>query len=270
MKIAAIQLQSKASVQENIDNALGWVAKAASQGAQLVVLPENVAMHGLPLAAKQAIAEDFLQGPLQTAFAQAARDHHVWVVSGSLWLRSSHDTRLRSATLVWDSDGQCVGRYDKIHLFDVAVSDSETYQESAVIAPGDKTVVIKTPVGNVGLSICYDLRFPELYRMLRKKGADIVVVPSAFTYTTGKAHWEVLLRARAIENQMYMVAANQEGEALDGRKTFGHSMIVDPWGDILGVQPTGEGIVLAERDPTRQSTLRKNFPITIRIDDGFY
>lgn len=259
-KIAAIQMMSTHHVDQNLKSAAAFLGRAVSAGAQLIVLPEDFAFIGLNEGDKLTIKEDFGAGPVQAFLSEQAKSHQVWLIAGSVPLCTQDEHKCYSACLVFNDQGECVARYNKIHLFDVTVSDHQQYQETAVVKPGDDCVVLDTPLGRVGLSICYDLRFPELYRALLTKGAEIIVVPSAFTAVTGQAHWEVLLRARAIENLCYVVAANQSGIHKKGKETYGHSLIVDPWGVVLDCIVQGEGIVCADLDLLHLQTIRKHFP----------
>lgn len=273
-RLAAVQMVSTGEVQQNLEAAARLIARAAGEGASLVLLPENFAV--LDCGPLQEFAE--LEGdpgaPLQGFLAEQASRHGIWLVGGTLPLITRprrarneeperlNDGRVRPACLVYNPSGQCMTRYDKIHLFDVRVGDRQAeYSESRSFEPGDQVVTLDTPVGRLGLSICYDLRFGELYRRLAEAGADIITVPSAFTRTTGAAHWEVLLRARAIETQCYIVAANQGGVHNEKRETFGHSMIVDPWGVVLDCLPGGEGVVCASPDPALLTRVRADMPI---------
>lgn len=260
-KIAAIQLTSSSDLNENLDKISNWVKKAAEEAASLVVLPENMLMMGQTETDKLNIAEAFGEGSIQAWLSNLAIQHKIWLVAGTLPLKSPDKNRVTASSLVYNSEGHCVARYDKLHLFDVCVDSDERYEESKTIFPGKEIVCLSSPVGKLGLSVCYDLRFPELYRALFKKGAEIMTVPSAFTEKTGKAHWEVLLRARAIENFSYVIAANQVGQHSNGRKTYGHSMIVDPFGKILAERPDGEGVITAEIDLNYLHRLRENFPV---------
>ena len=260
-KIAAVQMNSTDSVATNLELADGLIGTAAQQDCKVVLLPENFAFMGARNAAKIAVAEPAGAGPIQEFLADAARRHGLWIVAGSVNLQSEEAGRVYGSSLVFDERGRLAARYDKIHLFDVSLPDKqESYRESAVLKPGNGPVTVDTPVGRIGLSICYDLRFPELYRHLVAEGAVILTVPAAFTRTTGKAHWEPLLRARAIENLAYVVAAGQHGTHADKRQTFGHSMIVDPWGEIIARQEEGDAIVVAEVDIERLVRTRENFP----------
>lgn len=258
--LAAIQMASSPKVSANLLEAGRLIATAAEQGAKLIVLPENFALMGLKETDKIEIAETEGQGPIQAFLSKTAKTEKVWLVGGTLPILGASG-KVRAACLVFNDLGEQVARYDKIHLFDVSVPGSnERYQESATLEPGHDPVVVDTPFGRLGLSVCYDVRFPELYRKMANQGMDFMVVPSAFTATTGSAHWEVLVRARAIENLCYVIAPNQGGFHKNGRETFGHSMIVDPWGAVLSSLAQGAGIVIAEFDPDRLKKVRAAFP----------
>ena len=256
---AVIQMISSANVETNLASLHAYFLRAQQAGAKLVVLPENFALMGKLETDKLAIAEVYGTGLIQKTIAHLAKEFKLWVIAGTIPLKGS-GKRVKSSCLVYDSEGICVARYDKIHLFDVSVSGKEVYQESSAIEPGDKLVVVDTPIGHVGLSVCYDLRFPELYRQLVQQGAELFAVPSAFTAITGAAHWEVLLRARAIENLCYVLAANQGGLHDNGRCTYGHSMIVEPWGSVSAVQTQETGVVTADIDLQNLRQLRQQFP----------
>lgn len=258
---AVIQMTSSADVQHNLHTAHALLHRAAQQGAQLAALPENFALMGLSDQDKLAVAETDGDGPLQSWLADTARELGLWIVAGTLPIRRTGEARVAAACLVVNARGERVARYDKIHLFDVEVDDAtRSYRESATVAPGQQIVLVETPIGRLGLAICYDVRFPELFRSLSQRGAEVLVLPSAFTTPTGRAHWQVLLRARAIENLCYLLAPAQTGLHANGRETYGHSMIVDPWGEILQQQEAGIGVVIAALDRDRQRTLRHSFP----------
>lgn len=261
--VAALQMCSTADVSANLGAAARLLAQAAEHGAQLAVLPENFAFMGAHEKDKLAHAEPAGEGPLQDFLAAQARDLRLWIVAGTLPLRASSD-KVFAASLVFDPQGQCRARYDKMHLFDVDVTREgklESYRESRSIQAGSaQAVTLETPLGRLGLSVCYDLRFPELYRAQLAAGAELLSVPSAFTEKTGAAHWELLLRARAVENQCYVIAPNQSGSHAGGRRTWGHSLIADPWGRVLACQPAGEGVALAKIDLERLRALRAQFP----------
>ncbi len=261
MQVAAIQMTSGPDVAANLAQARELLGQAAARGAKLAALPENFSFIGLKDGDKRAVAEAEGAGPVQEFLAATARALQLWIVGGTVPLKAGADGRVAAASLVYSSDGECVGRYDKIHLFDVDLPGrGERYRESAHVAPGSAPVVIDTPVGRLGLSVCYDVRFPELYRHLSAAGAQLLAVPSAFTSPTGRAHWETLLRARAIENLCYVVAPAQSGFHPGGRETYGDSMIVDYWGRILQRVPRGRGCAVAELDTAAQASVRESFP----------
>lgn len=257
-KVSAIQMVSGTSVQANLDKAAELIAQAAAQGARLVVLPEYFCFLGRRDPEKLAFMETPGQGPIQSFLSEAARKHGIWLLGGTLPLQSEDPDRIYNAMLVYDPQGTQVARYDKIHLFGFRKGE-EAYDESISIRPGaNGPQVVETRAGRVGLSVCYDLRFPELYRAMGD--VSLIVVPAAFTYTTGSAHWEILLRARAIENQCYVLAAAQGGKHENGRRTWGHSMLIDPWGEVLQCLPEGEGVVLGDIDPARMNDIRLSLP----------
>ena len=260
-KAAAIQMNSGADVEGNLALADELLGRASEAGVRLAVLPENFALMPERAREKTANAESPGEGPIQAFLAEAATRHGLWIVAGSNPLASPDTERTYGACPVVDDSGTCRAIYRKIHLFDVDLADSqESYRESRSMYPGDDPVVVESPFGNIGLTICYDLRFPELFRRLVDAGATILTVPSAFTVTTGRAHWHALLRARAIENLAYVIAPGQSGMHPDGRATYGHSLIVDPWGRILAEVEEGNGIAIAEIEPGRVATLRRDFP----------
>jgi len=259
-QVAAVQLTATDDVGANIEAAVAGIARAAEQGAQLVVLPENVAFLGASETAKLAVAEAPGDGWIQSRLAQAALDHGIWVVAGTVPLRSDEPDRVTATCLVFDDKGSVRARYDKLHMFDVDAGDGEPYKESHTLKPGQRPVVVDTPIGRVGLAICYDLRFPELFRCLLDAGARVLAVPAAFTVPTGAAHWEMLLRARAVENLCSVVAADQVGTHPSGRASFGDSMIIDPWGRVLARRVSGDGVVTAAMDAGEQADLRQRFP----------
>ncbi len=260
-KAAAIQMNSSAEVDSNLELAGTLLESAADAGAQLAVLPENFALMPRRSAAKTALAEAPGKGPIQDFLADAAARLGLWIVAGSIPLKSPEADRTYGACLAIDETGQRRDIYRKIHLFDVDLAGSgESYRESRSMYPGDDPVAVKSPFGIIGLTICYDLRFPELYRQLVDAGATIFTVPAAFTETTGRAHWHTLLKARAIENLAWVIAPGQTGTHADGRATYGHSLIVDPWGRIVAELADGNGIAVAEIDPGRTAQLRREFP----------
>jgi nitrilase len=259
--VAAVQMCSGDDPVANLATALARLREAAAAGARVALLPENFSLMARRDADRRALAEDDGDGPVQAGLSAAARELGLWVVAGSLQLRGAPGERVAQACLVYDDRGQRVARYDKIHLFDVDLPDKgESYRESKHMAPGTQLVTVATPAGRLGLSICYDLRFPEQYRALVAAGAEWLVVPAAFTVPTGEAHWQVLLRARAIENLSHVVAAAQWGAHPNGRSTYGHSLVVDHWGRVLAERPSGEGLVLANIDLAAQAEARRTFP----------
>jgi nitrilase len=263
-RIAALQTVSATSVERNLEAARRLIGEAAREGAQLVALPEYFCFMGRDDREKLAIAESAGDGPIQRALADAARTHGVWIVGGTLPLRiPGTDDAVLNASCVFAPDGRQAARYDKMHLFRYD-NGRERYDEGRVLRAGDAPVAVDAGGWRVGLSVCYDLRFPELYRALSfmpgQRPCDLIAVPSAFTYTTGRAHWELLLRARAIENQCYVIAPAQGGVHENGRRTWGHSMIVDPWGEVLGVRDEGEGVVVGEMSRERIEAVRTQLP----------
>ncbi|HEU5077235.1 MAG TPA: carbon-nitrogen hydrolase family protein, partial [Polyangiaceae bacterium] len=234
-KIAAIQMNSSASVEANLAAARELLERARAQGAQLAGLPENFAIMGRKESDKLAVSEPMGEGPIQSFLGKTARELGMWIIGGTIPIRAEDGSgKVAAACLVFDDQGRFVSRYDKIHLFDVDLPDrEERYRESATITAGSKPVVVPTPFGRIGLSVCYDVRFPELFRLLQAQGAEILCLPAAFTAATGRAHWETLIRARAIENLCYVIAPAQSGRHENGRDTWGESMVVDPWGQVL-------------------------------------
>ena len=263
MRAAAIQMNSGPDVQANLELADKLMSEAAADNCTLVVLPENFALMPELGTDKAKHAEEPGSGPIQAFLADAARRHRLWVVAGSMPLVSPEIAaqRVYGACPVYDPQGVARALYRKIHLFDVDLVDKqESYRESKSMFPGDELVTVDTPCGRIGLTICYDLRFPEMFRRLIDEGATVFTVPAAFTETTGRAHWHALLRARAIENLAYVIAPGQYGRHPDNRSTFGHSLICDPWGRILSERAEGNGIVTADIDPGLPAKLRSEFP----------
>jgi nitrilase len=257
--VAAIQMVSTPRVEENLERMAHWVAEAASKGAELVLLPEYFCLMGAEQD-KVRNREPFgltERSPIQRALSAVAARHGLWLVGGTVPLVANAPDRVRNTVLVFDPQGEIRERYDKIHLF-AFQKGSESYDEAKTIEPGSQPVVCETPAGRTGLSVCYDLRFPELYRAMLP--LDLILMPAAFTYTTGKAHWELLLRARAVENQCYLLASAQGGTHENGRRTWGHSMLVDPWGEVISVLPEGEGLVIGKVDQNRMAEIRLNLP----------
>ena len=261
-KCAAIQMASSPTISVNLQEAEKLIAEAVTAGAKLVALPENFALMGNHETDKLKAKEVDGSGPIQDFLATVAKKYGVWVVGGTIPMATDDSNKVRAACLIYNDQGERVGRYDKVHLFDVNVPGTqEVYRESDSIEPGTEPQVFDTPFGRLGVAVCYDLRFPEFFRKMSVQGVDILVVPSAFTAETGAAHWEVLLRARAVENLCYVIAPNQGGLHINGRKTFGHSMIIDPWGIVLDCYKTGSGYVMAEIDPERLEKVRGAFPV---------
>jgi predicted amidohydrolase len=278
MKAAAVQMTSTRDVAANLREAGRLVAEAASQGAQLVVLPENFSFLGATDADRVAAVEAFGDGPAQRFLAETAETHGVWLVGGTIPIRTAGAERASSRSLLVGPDGRVAAHYDKIHLFDVDIptardggsaanarSDlrpgrAERYSESATTLAGTRVVAAQTPFARIGMTVCYDIRFPALFHRLSVLGTDIVVVPAAFTVPTGEVHWLPLLQARAIESLVYVVAAGQWGEHAGGRKTYGHSMILGPWGQLLAELPAGPGVVCADLDMIALADLRQRFP----------
>lgn len=265
-KIAAIQMAAGTNVSANLIEVSRQILSAVQAGAKLIVLPENFSCMVLEDSDQISNAETDGAGPIQEFLAEQARKNKVWIIAGTipLHLQSKHPDygkKTYTSCLVYNDSGERVSRYDKVHLFDVYLdATKETYKESETIVAGNEAVVVDTPFGKVGLAICYDVRFPELFRQLIKLGVEIIVIPSAFTAITGKAHWEILLRARAVENLCYVVASAQGGYHVNGRQTYGHSMIVDPWGTILDVLPHGSGFAIADVDINILNNIRQSFP----------
>lgn len=264
MKVAALQMVSGTDVRANLDQALALLREAQRQGAELAALPEYFCGMGLRDTDKLAYREPFGQGPIQDFLARAARDLQLWIVGGTLPLQAADDQHVLNSSLLFSPQGECVARYDKIHLFHYD-NGRERYVEGAVVQAGTTPVVGDVVARDgqrwrLGLSVCYDLRFPELYRRLAEQGADLLLVPAAFTHTTGMAHWEVLLRARAIENQAYVLAPAQGGRHENGRQTWGQSLLSDPWGQLLVQRAEGAGVVLGELSRERLASVRRQLP----------
>ena len=257
VKIAGIQMASGPNVAANLSEAERLIEIAVDQGAKLVVLPEYFAIMGLKDTDKVKVAEKEGSGPIQQFLSGIAKKHEIWVVGGSIPLQSEAKDKIYNACMVYNDQGKLAARYNKIHLFGLNLGN-ENYHEEKTITPGNQVVTVDSPFGKIGLSICYDLRFPELYRAMGE--VDLILVPAAFTETTGKAHWETLIRARAIENLCYVLAPAQGGYHTSGRETHGNSMIVDPWGVVLDRLPRGSGVVMASINRDYQASLRKSLP----------
>ena len=260
-RVAAIQMVSAAEVSANLAAAERLIAQAAAQGARLAALPENFYLIGRHEGDKVKVRERDGQGPIQDFLAEAARRHGLWLLGGTVPLETADAGRILSASLLYDDAGRRVARYDKMHLFRFDGAGNERYDEARTLEPGAAAVAVASPFGRLALSVCYDVRFPELYRSLGE--FDLMFVPSAFTVPTGGAHWEILLRARAVENQAYVIAPAQGGLHESGRRTYGHTLIVDPWGEVLAELPEGEGVALAEIDSGRLREVRGSLPALV-------
>ena len=261
-KLAAIQMSSGPNIQANLDEAAKLIEQAAAQGAELIVLPENFSQMPMNDDERVSNAESAGEGRVQTFLSMQAEKNNCWIVGGTIPIKSAEAGKAYSSSLVFDNAGKQVARYDKIHMFDVLIEENnETYHESASTLAGDEVIVIDTPLGKLGLSVCYDLRFPELYRTMIDQGMEICAIPAAFTAFTGQSHWKPLIRARAIENQCYVIAAAQGGYHVNNRQTYGHSMIVNPWGNVLGSVGTGPGVVITEFDRNILETTRSKFQV---------
>ena len=261
IRVAAVQLVSSNDVNANLETAGDLLASAGGVNAQLVVLPEFFPIIADDESEKLRYQETFGSGPMQEFLASQARALGAWIVGGSIPLRTGDPGKVTNTSLLYSPQGVCIARYDKIHLFDVNVDGrNESYNESSTMLPGSRVVVAATEIGNIGMSICYDLRFPELYRSMLDQDVNIITAPSAFTETTGRKHWEFLVRSRAVENLCYIIAANQGGQHSQRRRTWGHSMIVDPWGEVLATMETGAGMIYADIEPGQQAALRSSFP----------
>ena len=259
--VAAIQMTSGHRVEDNLEAAAKLLREAKDAGAELACLPENFSFIGLKDADKLAVAEADGSGPVQQFLSETARALGLWILAGTTVIKGDSARRVSNTSLLLDAQGKRVARYDKIHLFDVAIPGrNEQYLESTHATPGRKVVVADTPVGRLGLSVCYDMRFPELYRELVARGAEWLAMPAAFTVPTGRAHWETLLRARAIENLCYVVAPAQWGTHSSGRETYGDTLVVDYWGQVLARLPSGIGVITAQFDLERQAETRARFP----------
>ena len=259
--VAAIQMTSSHVVADNLAAAAGLLREAKELGCEIACLPENFSFIGLRDADKVQVAEVDGEGPVQSFLSKTARDLKMWILGGTIVIRGDGDSRVTNSSLLIDAAGKRVARYDKIHLFDVTIPGrDEQYRESTHVAAGRDPVIADTPVGRLGLSVCYDMRFPELYRDLVAQGAEWLAMPAAFTVPTGRAHWETLLRARAIENLCYVVAPAQSGTHSSGRETYGDSLIVDYWGQVLSRLAKGTGVITADIDLAKEAETRARFP----------
>lgn len=264
-RVAAIQMTSHSDVEKNLKTAEKYISEAAQKGAKLIVLPEMFAVMGIDQLDKVKIRETLGQGRIQDFLSQQAAKYGVWLVGGTIPVAVKNSSeKVHAACLVYDDKGQRVAYYEKIHLFDVTLSGTrESYQESKTTVPGNKVVVLPTPFGKIGLAVCYDVRFPEMFRTMHDQDVECIILPAAFTYTTGSAHWDILVRARAIENQVYIIAAAQTGQHDNGRKTYGHSMIVDPWGMVKANLSEEQGVVIADMDMDYLRKMRGEFPVLL-------
>lgn len=261
-KVAAIQMSSTSNVDENLQTAARLIAEASCNGARLIVLPEMFAIMGFTATDAVAVQEPFGQGKIQHFLSAQAKQHQVWIVSGTIPIQSTNSNKIRAACLVYDDQGHVVARYDKMHLFDATISPTECYKESNTAEPGDELIVVQTPFGKLGLAVCYDLRFSEIFVEFFKQGVEIIALPAAFVEKTGMAHWHVLLRARAIENFSYVIGSNQWGTHASQRNTYGHSMIVDPWGKVVDeILKPQDGIVYSEIDLAYLREKRNSIPV---------
>jgi len=259
-RVAAIQMASGSNVNANLNEAARLISEATHMGAQLIILPENFALMAMHPMDVVKIREESGVGPIQDFLSQQAARHSIWLVGGTLPIVAANPHKFYGASILFDPTGRSVARYNKMHLFDVTVAPDEHYCESETTEPGTQIVVHDTPFGRLGLAVCYDLRFPELFRGMLDSEVELISLPSAFTAVTGRAHWEVLVRARAIENLCYLIAANQGGYHVNGRETHGDSMIIDPWGVVLTRLNRGAGVICADINREKQTILRRNFP----------
>ncbi len=262
-RVASIQMTSAHDVKHNLEIAKKLIADAAAENARLVVLPEMFALMGVDQLDKVKHKEDISHGLIQDFLYAQARQHKIWIVGGTIPISvSGNENKVHAACLVINDLGECVARYDKVHLFDVYLNSSqETYLESQNVEPGSQVVVVPTPFGRLGLAVCYDLRFPEMFRQMHEQQVEVIAVPAAFTYATGQFHWDILVRARALENLAYVITACQTGTHENKRKTYGHSMIVNPWGMVVACLPEKVGIVVADIDLNYQQKIRQDFPV---------
>ncbi|GMQ91452.1 MAG: carbon-nitrogen hydrolase family protein [Gammaproteobacteria bacterium] len=260
MEFAAIQMTSGPEVVQNLQKAEKYIHDAANAGARLIALPENFALMPNNDQDRLEAAEDMGSGVIQSFLGEQAKQNNIWLIGGTIPIRTHDPEKVMAGCLVYDNHGSIQARYDKIHLFDVSLNEDETYRESDYILPGSDTVVYESPWGKIGLAVCYDLRFPEMFREMLTCGLDAVVIPSAFTAQTGRAHWRALLQARAIENQIYIIAPNQYGVHANGRETYGHTMIIDPWGEICCCMETGGGYIKSKIDLDHIVRVRQMLP----------
>ncbi|MCE3232805.1 MAG: 2-oxoglutaramate amidase [Rickettsiaceae bacterium] len=260
MKVAAIQMCSSHNIDENLAIAGDMIREAAAT-AKLIVLPEMFAIMGIKPSDKVVAREEIGRGKIQDFLAKTARKNNVWLVGGTIPISCESSEKIKAASIVFNSKGEVVARYDKMHLFDVTISPTEVYRESDSTEPGDSVVVVDTPIGKLGLAVCYDVRFPELFRCLANKGAEIFTLPSAFTVKTGEAHWELLARSRAVENGCYLIGSCQGGRHSSGRETYGHSLIVEPWGTVEKLNNAEPGILYSDIDLEYLHRIRQSIPV---------
>jgi nitrilase len=262
-RIAAIQMCSSHLVEDNLNTAKRFIEMAAENKAKLIVLPEMFAIIGLKPGDAVAAKETYGSGIIQSFLSEQAKAHNCWILGGTIPISCQDQSKVRAASLLYNHKGEVAARYDKIHLFDVVLSPDESYKESNHIEPGNELIVVDTPVGKLGLGVCYDIRFPEMFRYLFNQGAEIIALPSAFTVKTGSAHWEVLSRSRAIENFAYFIGAAQGGTHTGGRKTFGHSLIVEPWGSIVAkIDGTEPGVIYTDINLEKLNEIRQSIPVS--------
>lgn len=261
-KIAAIQMCSSANVDVNLETAAYLISEASRNAAELIVLPEMFAIMGQSVSDKVSLKETFGHGKIQSFLSDQARKNHAWIVGGTIPIETEDENKIRASSLVYDDNGECISRYDKIHLFDAKITGKEIYRESETTEPGNELVVVETPFGKLGLAVCYDVRFPELFRCLFNMGAEIISLPSAFTVPTGKANWELLARSRACENFCYLIGACQGGMHTTGRETYGHSIIVEPWGTVIAkIHGNMEGVIYSDINLKKVYDARESIPI---------
>ena len=261
-KCAALQMNSSPDLSDNLKRCADLIKQAVDQGARLIVLPETFAFMGGALREQLDVAEEQGQGEVQDFLSRQAAWHRIYLVGGTVPIQTEEEARVYGMCPLYNDKGECIASYKKIHLFDVDLPErNESYRESSVFKPGSEAVVVQTPLGRIGLAVCYDLRFPELFRLLLLENAEIIAFPSAFTKHTGRAHWHLLLRARAVENQAWVIGANQVGRHANNRSTYGHSAIVEPWGHVVAdAKEDTEQVVIAEIDLEQQAKLRQSFP----------
>lgn len=261
--IAAVQMCSSHIVEENLATAEVQIEEAAKNNAKLIVLPEMFSIMGMSPSDKVKVKEKFGYGKVQSFLSEQAKKHHVWIVGGTIPIECNDNNKVRAASIVYNDQGETVGRYDKIHLFDVQLSETEIYRESDTTEPGNEIVIVNSPFGKIGLAVCYDIRFPELFRVLFNNGVNIICIPSAFTTKTGEAHWETLLKSRAIENFSYVIGSAQGGKHSSGRSTYGNSLIVDPWGTIISrADDNTPQNIYAAFDTKKINDARKSIPVS--------